>query len=791
MRARSSPDCATPDASRIAAAPQIVARRHGHALLAALLLVSAVPGRAQPVTPGTYVGSAACAACHAGEHAAWAGTQHALAMQAVAAGSVQGDFNGARYERPGLAVEFTRAAGDPVVRIFTRPFAANADERRPAFVIGVEPLQQYLLPLDGGRLQAFTIAWDTRPATAGGQRWFDLQPGVDPEPGGLLHWAGPGYNWNHQCADCHTTGFRKRYDVGTRRYDSRYAELGVGCEACHGPAARHLDWARTGSGPDTSRAGRGFDFGFHERDGVSWRTDPVSALPQRSEPRTSETEIGICARCHARRERIADGDAGAGPPGEQLRVALLVPPLYRADGQVADEVFVYGSFAQSRMYRAGVTCADCHDPHALTLRAPGNALCTRCHEPDRYEAYGHHFHPAGTPGSACVDCHMPATTFMGVDARREHAFRIPRPDLSPRLDTRDACTDCHADRSPAWAARILAARHPGTPPPAAIMAEAFAAAALGAPDAALRLQAVFAEPGQSALVRASAVARAANLRNRPALALIQTALGDPSPLVRRAAVDAHADLPPAMRRAWLAALSADPVLDVRIAAAAALAGVRVGEIPAGQRPALAQATAELERRLRLDADRPEAYDALGRLRAAQGDTAGAEQAYREALRLAPGFAPAAVNLADLYRELRRDTDGERLLRATLRANPAHAGLEHALGLLLVRAQRLDEATQALRRAARHGSDIPRYGFVYAVALYEQGLHTEAVAALDEVLQRHPWDAASLQSRVAYALADGDSRTARAALERLIRLEPGNANWRALRARIDAQAAPVP
>ena len=160
-----------------------------------------------------------------------------------------------------------------------------------------------------------------------------------------------------------------------------------------------------------------------------------------------------------------------GPFLDDYEPDLLLPGLYYADGQIDGEVYVYGSFTQSRMYRHGVRCSDCHDPHTLKLRATGNALCVRCHSPDGnprfpslqkkvYDAPEHHFHPPGSPGAACVACHMPARTYMQLDRRRDHSLRIPRPDLTLEIGTPNACTGCHQDRDARWAADFLVGTAP-------------------------------------------------------------------------------------------------------------------------------------------------------------------------------------------------------------------------------------------------------------------------------------------------------------------------------------------
>ena len=386
----------------------------------------------------TYVGSGACAACHAREGQAWRESQHAQAMAEATGSTVLGRFDGTPVAYAGITSSFFRR-GD---KFYAR--TEGADGRLADFEIkytfGVSPLQQYLVAFPGGRLQALSLAWDTRPVTAGGQRWFHLYPEERITAGDPLHWTGAQQNWNFMCADCHSTNVRKGYDPATRQYATTWSEITVGCEACHGPGGDHIAWARRGGTAVEARADRYLSAQLDERKGVVWGIDPARQSPLGSRPRLSDREIEVCARCHARRGQMTDAIKAGDRFEDGFRASLLEPVLFHADGQQRDEVYTYASFLQSRMYEKGVTCSDCHDPHTGKLRLPGNAVCTQCHLPSKYDAPRHSRHAAGSPASACVVCHMPAKTYMGVDPRRDHSFRIPRPDLAVTLDVPDACT---------------------------------------------------------------------------------------------------------------------------------------------------------------------------------------------------------------------------------------------------------------------------------------------------------------------------------------------------------------
>ncbi|MBM4221800.1 MAG: hypothetical protein FJ170_07625, partial [Gammaproteobacteria bacterium] len=510
--------------------------------LAAALLVAALAaggwwwGRDvdAPIAPPSFAGSGSCASCHADQHAAWKSSQHALAMQSADTQTVAGNFDDAVF-----------AAGGTTARFFRRDkrFVVNTDgpDGRLAdfdlkYTFGVYPLQQYLVELPGGRLQALGIAWDARPAAEGGQRWFHLYPDRQLRAGDPLHWTGIDQNWNYQCADCHSTNVRKNYDPATASFSTSWSEISVGCEACHGPASNHLRWARREPGWRALEAGRGLVNALDERRGASWSQTAAGSVA-RSTARSSSREIDACARCHARRGQFSDAIHAGEPWLDGFRPALLEPGLYHADGQQRDEVFSWGSFLQSRMHAAGVTCSDCHEPHGGKLRVAGNGVCAQCHAPAVFDTSAHHHHPAASPGAECVACHMPATTYMIVDPRHDHSLRIPRPDRSLALGTPNACNQCHADRDAQWAADAVAGWYPQRKPGFQGFVETFAAADRGEPVLP-ELDAVAGDSNQPALVRASALAR---LRVFPAAGTADrmlAALRDPDAVVRATAAEA-------------------------------------------------------------------------------------------------------------------------------------------------------------------------------------------------------------------------------------------------------------
>jgi tetratricopeptide (TPR) repeat protein len=703
--------------------------------------------QAAPIAAG-YVGAERCGACHADELAAWRGSHHDLAMAEATAQTVLGDFADASITAHGVTSRFYRKDGDYWVRT-DGPDGALADYRI-AYTFGWSPLQQYLIRFPDGRLQALGLAWDARGAAKGGQRWLHLYPrAADYDHAHPLHWTARDQTWNYQCAECHSTGLAKGYDADSDRYATTWAEIDVACEACHGPGAAHAAQAQAAAAgePDAWGAHKGLVVDLADRDGGTWTIAPNTGLPRREPPRSSDVQLNTCARCHSRRGQVHAEYTPAAPLADTHRLALLGEGLYHADGQILDEVFVHGSFLQSRMHRQGVTCTDCHDAHSLQLHAPGNAVCARCHAPSRYDTPAHHHHPAAEQagrkgsGSACVDCHMPERTYMVVDDRADHSLRIPRPDLSLELGTPNACNGCHAEQDAAWAVARIETWY-AQPQRPAHFAAALHAGRQGAPEAPRALAALAADTEAPAIARATAVELLAEQPQPPDASLLTALAGDASPLLRAAVARALERLPPqAAARIGLPLLQ-DPVRLVRMDAARALAAFARLEasIPGRESPlrrALTPALAEYRAAQHLNGERAESWLNLGLLETLLGDAPAAERDYRKALALEPQFTPAAANLADLYRALGRDSDGRRVLEAGLAHAPDDADLLHALGLLEIRAKRLPAAVDALGRAAELAPAQPRYAYVHALAQQAAGDGDAALATLAAAAERHP------------------------------------------------------
>jgi len=687
----------------------------------------------------TFVGREVCKPCHQGEYSAWTGSDHDLAMQPATDETVLGDFDNAKITVYGVTSLFFRRNGEFYVR--TEGPEGSMGEFKVAFTFGIVPLQQYLVAFPGGRYQTLPLCWDTRPRAQGGQRWFHIYSQERIRDNDELFWTRRNQTWNYMCAECHSTNLQKNYDAATRAYATTWSEIDVSCEACHGPGSAHAAWAeaRAKGLATEDLPAMGLAVRLKDPDRGTWVFDQGKPTARRSVPLRSTVQVEACARCHARRVQLSPDYVYGEPLLQTHYPELPEEPLYFPDGQIREEVYVYASFRQSKMYQKGVVCSDCHNPHSAKVYVTGNALCYRCHSAETYGTRRHHFHNPDSTGSLCVECHAPERTYMVLDPRRDHSFRIPRPDLSLRLGIPNACTGCHKTKTDQWAADSVASWYGPNRVQGEHYGDVFRAARENLPGAGNRLVNIAADRERPAIVRATAIAQLGGVSVEPPAALLQSAVYDPDPIIRIAALRGMESLALDRRFALAKHLLHDNIRIVRTEAARALASVPSLSISADDRAALDAAVREYAALQLFNADRPESYSNLGNIYRDRGLTVEAESAYVSAISLGPDFLPAYVNLADLYRSLDRDDDGERILRRALAVDPKFPAAHHALGLLLVRMQRRDEALEHLERAHALAPDNTNFGYVYAVALHSMGRSEAAVRVLESTLALHPFD----------------------------------------------------
>ena len=715
-----------------------------------------------------YVGEQACQSCHIKEHKQWQGSHHDLAMQEANA-TVLGNFNNATFSKSGTNTRFYKD---------NNRFMVNTDgpdgklhDYEISYVFGVYPLQQVMVKFPKGKIQVLDIAWDSRAKEQGGQRWFSLHPDENIPAGDVLHWTGPNLNWNFMCADCHSTNLKKNYSGQDNSYATTWNEINVSCEACHGPASEHINWAEKPVDKRNKEA-NGLTVHLPKPANRHWIINKQSGKPELSgKTSTNQAEIQVCAKCHSRRAQIDDDFV----PGDNFRdhylPSLLTDPLYYPDGQIRDEVYVYGSFLQSKMYQAGVICSDCHNPHTLALKAEGDEICLQCHLPAEYQNTNHHQHKPESTGASCIACHMPATLYMGVDERNDHSFRIPRPDLAEQLATPDACTNCHKDKNSQWAAKSIKQWLGKTPQGYQQFGPALHALEQQQADALQLTYGVLLNDTPD-IAKATVVGHLGEYPSRQTLMTAMQMLRSEDADVRRQSLQASQAFPLQHTVAQIYAALNDPVKIVRIDAARVLAAVPRGSLEKEQKELIDKVTEEYRKSLLFAAERPEAQLSLAQLYSQLGKMDQAEAAFKQALVLQPQFIPAYVNYANFLQQQNQEQVALAILQQGLKIHQ-DAALYHSLGLWYVRNKDREKGIKALQRAAELEPDTASYQYVYAVAIAEKQ-PKQAIKILKSALQKHTGNMELLMALASYYNQLGDQENSlkyRNKAESVLRYQP--------------------
>jgi predicted CXXCH cytochrome family protein len=718
-----------------------------------------------------YVGKESCVACHSQETELFTGSHHDLAMQHANKETILGDFDNAEFYANNVKTTFFKK--DDKYFVTTDGAEGELEDFEIKYTFGITPLQQYLVEFPDGRLQALSIAWDSRSKDEGGQRWFHLYPQEKITYDDELHWTGLNHNWNYMCAECHSTKLEKNYDLEKNNFNTTWSEIDVSCEACHGPASNHIKLTQELTTEElSSDTNKGFEVDFSGWSADDWEFKDDVSIASLKRERGSSALINSCGQCHSRRASMNTKNNFKRSIDDAHIVSLLDPGLYHADGQVDDEVYVYGSFLQSKMYQAGVTCLDCHEPHSLKLRAEGNALCVQCHQGKTYNSESHHFHKLDTEASQCVSCHMPAKNYMVIDSRRDHSFRIPRPDLTIKTDSPNSCNQCHTDQSPEWAvehikdwyAKDSFDFHYG---------EALHAANVGAANVESLLLQLLNDVSQPAIARATALRSLTNYLNANTFEMIYTATGSEESLLRRSSIDALSTMAIADRHKLLKHLLEDEDKSVRIHAANILAPAININLSDSDRNRLLEVIDEFVTVQKLNGERAFSHVNLGNLYANLGENKKAQAAYETAIEKEHIYIPAYVNLADLYRQMGMEEELQSLLLEAIEVDGSVAVFHYSIGLSLVRQKKIEQAIEALQQASILDADNAQFSLAYAIALNSSGKTEGALAVLKTYHERHPMNGQILMTLSTIYRDTGNIDESLFYAEKMLELVPDN------------------
>ncbi|MEX0928194.1 MAG: tetratricopeptide repeat protein [Balneolales bacterium] len=695
-----------------------------------------------------YVGDQVCQSCHLDEWEAWKGSHHDYAIAEAGEESVRGDFNDAEFREAGDTYRFYRDGDKYMVE------APEADGETGTYEItytfGWEPLQQYLIDNGKGKFQALHVSWDTER-----NQWFSLRPDETVEPDDWMHWTGGSMNWNTMCADCHSTNLQKNFIAETDSFHTTWSALNVNCEACHGPGGEHVEFMNSPEAGD-ARPGR-------------IRRDLDLARNT-----TQLEEINACAPCHSLRQELTDNYVHGDDFMDHYDPLLPHPDNYYADGQIREEVYVFGSFLQSKMYDHGVKCTDCHDPHTLKLKANihDNSLCMQCHEP-RYNVPDHHFHEMNTEAAQCISCHMTGELYMEVDHRRDHSFRIPRPDQSERFGTPNACNDCHSDQSAAWASGAVEEWYGQERSPH--FSETLLKANEEGRGAFADLTRLIADAAQPEIIRATAIWYVGRFADPRSLDVLEEALQSSSSLIRSSAAKALENLPADISGPIMVQSLDDSVRSVRVSAVRSLTANTQTEFEPVRDDHFQQAMQEYRTYLDVNEYFPQGQMNRGQFFEQQGQTEEAIQAYRGAIERDSNFNPARMNLAYLYNSQGQNDKAEQLLNVVTEQEPEYGQAWYSLGLLQAEQNNLAEAIRYFEQATLLMPDQSRVFYNLAIALQTLGRSQEAEYAYKQTLELEPENGDYRYGIITLYLQQDQFEPAREHAEVLDRLYPNNPN----------------
>ncbi len=574
------------------------------------------------------------------------------------------------------------------------------------------------------------------------------------------------------CVECHEDQYKE--------WLSSHHDLAmdVSCQACHGPGSNHVEWAR--SVEKTA-------FGQYEFKETGFVVDLGAD--------DSHVQIEACARCHARRKGLRKDYLHGKPLMDYYVPQVLTDPFYYPDGQIRNEVYVYSSFVQSKKYQHGVRCTDCHNPHTARLRTYGNELCMGCHsstppqefaglEANDYNSPVHHFHKEGSPGSECIECHMPEIKHMIVDPRRDHSFQIPRPDLSVKLGIPNACNRCHKEETAEWASKKINEVHPLTKEKRQKekhVAEFFAVGQAGKPEAVTDLIRIAGDIARPAIIRATALNILSGYRTEDAVNMTAVSLTDDEPLVRYEAVRAISELIPRVmeddddqekKYSLIVPLLKDQVRAVRTEAARVLTEVPAKLFKQVHQLDFENALNEYIEWQESIADLPETHLELGMVYENMGKNDMAEASYKTFVRLVPDFTSAMFNLANFYNKTGRNKDAENQWRKIIEIEPDNGEAHYSLGLLMAETNLLDKAVESLARAVELLPDDSRVRYNYSLSLRHFGRNADALSEMIKAYEKNDRDPTIAQALVVFYIQKKEFEKALAYAEKLVQLTPG-------------------
>lgn len=709
-----------------------------------------------------FVGSTSCIECHQNEYELWSKSHHAHSMNPPTPEHILGNFDNIEYN-DGINTHKFYKKGDKYFVNTIGP-KGKPEDFEISYTFGYKPLQQYLIQFEKGRYQCLHIAWDSEK-----NQWFNMSQMVyneDIKHNNWLHWTNQAQNWNGMCAECHSTNLKKNYIPEADSFNTTFSEITVSCESCHGPGSGHLEWAAQPEG--YRNAANNY--------GLMVQTRSIS----------NEKYVDLCARCHARRGQVSDFDHSFKDIYDYM-VPTLLSEEYHPDGQILDEDYVYGSFKQSKMFHNDIKCNDCHDVHSGERFFEGNALCYQCHTADYYGTKNHHFHKvkgeAGRPlnikgktievgeGALCVNCHMPGQYYMGIDFRNDHSIRNPRPDLSLKIGTPNACNQCHTDKDAKWATKYFKQWYGEKYRPH--YGEVFALARERDPRAEKMLQNLLKDTLHPLIVRATALDLLGNYNSDSSYSLLRKHIDSPKPMLRMSAIRSlHPREPKEFANALLPVLY-DPHTTISSHAAFRLSALPKEYIPENYNDIYNKAIAAYKKHNEYSADFSTGRMNLGIIHANQGDFQTAKYNYQKALEIDSAFDAAKFNLALVHNQLGENDEAEKIYRWIIKDNPEYIGVYYSLGLLLAEKKKYAEATENLEIAFERSPENTRILYNLALLYQQLGNISNAEEKFKLLLSKEPENHDYLYAMATFYINSGNVNKAIKPIEKLIKRYPNS------------------
>ena len=666
---------------------------------------------AAPLKAGVnaFVGNQQCKSCHASEYKAWSGSGHFKAMQEANDSTVEGDFNGKILVADGVTSRFFKRDGKYYIN--TQGTDGRNQDFEIKYTFGYYPLQQYLVEFPGGKMQATRASWDVK-----NKKWFHQYAGQRLPPHDWLHWTGNAQNWNTMCARCHSTNLQKNYSNEADSFHTLFNEVNVSCETCHGAGKLHIDYI---NGDDYKKGIR-----------------TKGSLVEVGKNTGQMTQVNTCTPCHARVTEISPHHIQSTELLDNYIPEIPTTEHFHADGQANDEDFNYTSFAQSKMFRQGVKCSSCHEPHTAKLLFPGNQLCLQCHTKS-YDAPTHTFHPVGSAGAECKNCHMPGKFYMGNDFRYDHTFRVPRPDLSVKYGTPNACVNCHEKKSNQWAADAILKWY--GPNRKYHFSEDLIPGSRMDENSEGHLIRLLKDTSVPDIVKAASANYLGNIQSPNSLNALLYCLNLRDAGVRYRALKSLSGFPPDQWVNAVGSLLQDSIRAIRIAAADLFISIPANQIPAAYYDAYVRAKTELDEYMMYQSDFAMGKVMLGDYYLKQNNYYSAIKYYQDGLKKDTALNYARLNLSVAYNLSQQNALALQVLQDAVRIDPTNERAWFNLALLYNEMNNKEGAEKSLAKAVGLKSINPRVYYNYGLLLQQEGKNKQALEIYIQGLRIAPED----------------------------------------------------